>query len=491
MIEPEAHLRKTPSPGWDALLLAVLVFALLQITGLAEAGVLPDRVADVLRHPILGNILPQSGEIAMGDVGPRPGDPLGLTLNALALGLLLGYFVVDLAVAGKWQNRAKWILLIGMVLASVYLPAAKLILLRQQSGPASYTHDGGVIQTEAATQFLLAGQNPYVEDYTATPMAEWGFGRYRTALYHYPYLPWTFLFSAPFYRAGQALGHYDQRWLYLLLMAVALALAPRLATDGRAKLALVAVLGLNPIMALDLIFGQNDAFVLSWLIVSLVAWRTWQARRQGADPARWPLWLSAIAFGLACASKPTAWFFAPFYAMLLVYDRLEQQPATWKNLLQAVPDMLRRGWLALLTFALLVAPFLVWDPYALYDDVWRWSSGQGETGYQIWGWGASNFVLAFGWVSDRFAAWPFWIPELLLALPLLIWFVRRQQRTPSLYNACWHYGVLLMAFFYASRFLNENYLGYILAFLAIGIFSNWPSAPAYSPSMGGSTPGSG
>jgi hypothetical protein len=456
---------------------------------LAEAAALPTRVADVLRHPILGNIVPESGEIAMGDVGPRPGDPLGLVLNALSLGLLLGYVIVDLAVNGVRQTRLKWVLLIGLLLTTVYLPTAKLILLRQQSGPASYTHDGGVIQTEAATQLFLSGKNPYVEDYTGTPMAEWGYSRYRTALYHYPYLPWTFAFSAPFYVAGQALGSYDQRWLYLLLMAVALALSPRLATDRRAKLALVAVLGLNPIMALDLIFGQNDAFVLSWLIISLVAWRRWQARVHAGRPVRWPLWLSAVTFGLACASKPTAWFFAPFYAMLLVHDQLEQMDVSWGNLLRAVPDMLRRGWPAALTFTLILAPYALWNPYALYDDVWRWSSGQGDTGYQIWGWGASNFVLAFGWVSDRFDPWPFWVTELLLALPLLIWFIRRQQRVPTLYNACWHYGVFLLAFFYASRFLNENYLGYILAFLAIGIFSNWPAQSAYSVNSDSSASG--
>jgi hypothetical protein len=30
----------------------------------------------------------------------------------------------------------------------------------------------------------------------------------------------------------------------------------------------------------------------------------------------------------------------------------------------------------------------------------------------------------------------------------------------------------LLAFFYTSRFLNENYLGYILAFLALGWFAS-------------------
>jgi len=32
----------------------------------------------------------------------------------------------------------------------------------------------------------------------------------------------------------------------------------------------------------------------------------------------------------------------------------------------------------------------------------------------------------------------------------------------------WGYGVFLFAFFFVSRFLNENYLSYILAFLALG-----------------------
>ncbi len=56
--------RTSRPPGWDALLLALLVFALLQITGLAEQAALPNRVQDVLRHPILGNLLPPAGMAA-------------------------------------------------------------------------------------------------------------------------------------------------------------------------------------------------------------------------------------------------------------------------------------------------------------------------------------------------------------------------------------------------------------------------------------------
>ncbi len=493
---PQNSSPSPAKPGWEALLLAVLVIALVQITSFAE-GTLGTLRQDVLAHPILGNLVPPPGEEALW-----PFEPLGVLGIALALGALLLYLLVDLAAGrrqeGKglhgwtpWVPWTKWTLLLVIIATSVVGPTLKLALLRDSIGPGSYSHDGGVIQTEATLAMLFAGQNPYVEDYTETPMAVWGLPEFRTALYHYPYLPWTFLFSAPFYALGQALGFYDQRLVYLLLLAIALALAPRLfgtqriasleeepvgrdeAEQGsyrsRRGLAIVALLALNPIMGLHVIFGQNDVFVLSWIVFSLAAWRGWQRRAAVGDEraTRWR-WASAALFGVACASKPTAWFFAPFYGLLLVADERDLLLSGWRGLLRLVPKIVRRAWPALLVFGLILAPYVVDAPWHFYDDVFRWSSGAGETGYQIWGWGGSNFVLAFGGVVDRFVQWPFWITEVALAGPLLGWLVHRQQRDNTLANACWHYGLLLLAFFYASRFLNENYLGYIFAFLALG-----------------------
>lgn len=456
-------IQRPPLPGWDALLLLLLTLALVRVDSLAEAAVLPTLRQDVLSHPLLGGLLPAAGVAAMGERSPWPGEPVGLLLIALALGLAFAYLLVDLARPSRWRSRAKWILLSGVLATALFLPSLKLVLLRQQSGPASYTHDGGVIQTEATIAFLLDGRNPYVEDYTETPMAEWGFDEYRTALYHYPYLPWTFVFSAPFYLLGQAVGFYDQRLVYLLLLALALALIPRLLEGERAQLVGVMLVGLNPLMGLDVIFGQNDSFVLAWMIFSLAAWRGWRV----SGDSRWRL-LSALLFGLACASKPTAWFFAPFYGLLLLADQPERALGGWRGLVQAVPQIVGRVWPGLLVFGLLVGPYVAWDAYAFYDDVWRWSSGQGETGYQIWGWGASNFVLISGLVADRFGQFPFWLLEVAVALPLLLWFVRRQQQHNQPGPALWHYATLLAAFFYFSRFLNENYLGYLLAFFALG-----------------------
>lgn len=469
---PDRALEQSPAPhplapGWDVLWVALLVLPLLMITGFAESG-LGNRFQDVARHPLLGHLLPAAGVAAMGEIGPRPAEALGLVLVAITLGLLSLYFLVDLTGAGRWQTRGKGILLALMILSAVYLPTVKLILLDAQGPRGSYSHDGGVLQTEATIDFLLQGKNPYHEDYTQTPLATWGHPDFRTALYHYPYLPWTFLFSAPFYVMGKAVGFYDQRMVYLLLMTIALVLTPRLAPTPRAKLALTAAIGLNPLMGLDLIFGQNDVFVLCWLLFSLVAWQHW-VRHPGR--LQWALILSTICFGLACASKPTAWFFAPFYGLLLVIDQPALVNGGWRMWGALIGQILRRSMWAILVFALLILPYVVWDPFAFYDDVWRWSNGQGETGYQIWGWGASNFVLAFGWVSNRFAQWPFWRLELLCALPVLLWFLNRQRRHNALAMACWHYGVFLLIFFYSSRFLNENYLSYILPFWALGMIT--------------------
>lgn len=459
-------------PGWDVFVVALLAFALLQIVGLAEQAALPHRLQDVLRHPILGNLLPQAGYAAMGEVGPRPGEPIGLILNALTLAALIAYALFDLALTEPKRTRWKAWALAALIATAVVLPTVKLILLREASGPASYTHDGGVIQTEATIQYLLAGKNPYTEDYVNTPMAEWGFSEYRTALYHYPYLPWTFIFSAPFYLLGQAVGFYDQRIVYLLLFIAMLLAATRLTEGPSLRLALTAVLALNPIMALDVIFGQNDVFVLAWIVFALAAWRTaMQRRAAGRQGGRW-LTLSALCFGLACASKPTAWFFAPFYGLLLIADNVHLRQAGWRGLWPALPTALRRTGPALAAFLLLLLPYVIWDAESLYDDVWRWSTGQGPTGYQIWGWGASNFVLGLGLVSNRFAQWPFWIFQTVAATPVLIWFLTRQMRQNTLTHACWHYGLFLFIFFYTSRFLNENYLGYILAFLALGALAS-------------------
>ena len=470
---PSAHpvLRRL-----DALLLVVLVLARIRLDSFAEAAVLPLRQNDVARLPWLGRFLSADAVKLLAQQGTV--DPIGLLLIVGAVGCLLLYLLADEGLRGeRLRHGTKLALIWAIVLLTIFAPALKMVALRQGSGPASYCHDGGVIQTEATIEYLLQGKNPYVEDYLSTPMADWGINEFRTALYHYPYLPWTFLFSAPFKLLSvAALGWYDQRFVYLLLFGLTLLLAPRLARGRQAQLLLLMLIGLNPIMGNDVIYGQNDSFVLAWIVLSLWLWRQGQRGGRGRG---WQ-WASAAAFGLACASKPTAWFLAPFYLVLVAggaTDDLWRRPAAW----------LQRAWCnawpALAVAALLILPYLAWNPAAMVDDVWRWSNGTSHTAFQIWGWGAANLVLALGWVRSRFDFWPFWVPQLLAGAPLLGFLLWRQVRENTPGRALWGYGLFLLVFFFFSRFLNENYLGFVLACLTLGALadpaSDIETAPAH------------
>lgn len=437
--------------SFDLLILFVLVIARVRIDTLADM-VLPTRHEDVRR--LVEGWWPSGSLDLLADWLT---DPVSLMLISLAFGLVLLYFLVD-ATADRWGERLTYRLKLGLVYAIIGLlvfgKAFLLIGLRHITGPASYTHDGGVIQTEVTIQYFLAGKNPYIEDYLDTPMAEWGI-EYRTALYHYPYLPWTFLFSAPFYLLGG--DWYDQRFVYLLLFALTLGLAQALARTRREKLLAVMFIGLNPLMASDVIFGQNDSFVLFWVVLGV--WLLPRSRR-GA----------ALAYGLACASKSTAWFLAPFWSLFVLRadwgERLIPPPERWLFLLKRWWGQM---WPLLAAMAVVIGPWLLWSPGAMYDDIWRWSAGTAEHAYQIRGWGFSNFVLAGQFVPDRLAYWPFWITEIIIAAPLLLWLLWRQLRANTRGRMLYGYVALLFAFFYMSRFLNENYLGYLAAFLALAL----------------------
>jgi hypothetical protein len=440
--------------SFDVVLLFALVLARVRIDTLADRLVAQRRIELIQRIPLLGSLLPDK---SLDLLDHWMTDPISLLLISVTFGLLILYLFFDLwqGIGERGPHRAKLAVIFCIVLTTVVASSTFSVLLRHVTGPASFCHDGGVIQTEEATKYLLAGQNPYVEDYVNTPMAEWGLD-YRTALYHYPYLPWTFLFSAPFYVFSQALlGWYDERFVYLLLFLVLLAVASRLARSDTQRLCLVMVLGLNPIMGSDIIFGQNDVFVLAWIVFSV-----YLLQRGAHTP-------SLVMLGLACASKPTAWFLVPFY---LVYLLRERGLSVRGELKPLGLFLLRRAAPFVVVLVLLLAPFALWDFNAMLDDVWRWSSGTAEVPYQITGWGLANFVLALGLVESRLDYFPFWIPELLICLPLLLYLLRRQWKHNSVSSMLYHYAFLTLVFFYTSRFMNENYLGYLLAILGLAFF---------------------
>src|SRR6266498_353541 len=90
------------------------------------------------------------------------------------------------------------------------------------------------------------------------------------ALYHLTYFPFLFLVTTPFVWLFDAIGlFWDQRYLYLPAYVATLAVLPLLARRVENRLALVALLALNPQLFPFVVEGRNDFFVLLFLFAGI------------------------------------------------------------------------------------------------------------------------------------------------------------------------------------------------------------------------------
>ncbi|MCB8954097.1 MAG: hypothetical protein H6650_19000 [Ardenticatenales bacterium] len=383
--------------------------------------------------------------------------------NALLVLGMVVYVALDMAfpraeevggVVARWLYLARLTIVLLAVVMAVALPAGLNIMQRLQEGPATHAHDG-LIQTEEAVKFLLAGKNPYTEDYVNTPMADFP-GReppLTTApLYHNAYLPFLFILSLPFYKLSQAAwGWYDQRFVYLLAFFLILLLLPQFARQPRRKLALLTAFGLNFLFDFYLADGRNDVVVLAGLVLTTFLL------------LRGRITISAIILGFTLMVKHSAWFFLPFYFWYLLPDGL-----SWRGL----RNLLRQTWPMAAVVAAILLPFLLWDARAFVDDTVLYITGSGPDSFPIKGWGFSTLLLALGMIPVAESAFPFGLFELLLGLPVLFWLLRRQRGANELSNVWMGYALFSFTVQYFSRFFSDNYFIFILQALIIALFMN-------------------
>jgi uncharacterized membrane protein len=413
--------------------------------------------------------------------------PLAMSLDALLFGLLAAAYLslrfalpdlpqlapddlradtlVTLAIGGYWmldvlprRNRlmqriiwaGKYLAVLVTMAIIVVLPTILAIDQRHQTAPYRFAHDG-LLQSEAATQFVLAGRNPYGESYRNTPLEQWEFniGGVRTnpALEHYAYMPLTFVLPLPAQAFAQQLwGWFDQRWVYLLFLAMTLALSTRLASEPDKRISLLVILALNPLFVPFLVEGRNDVLSLFWLVLTLFAM---QRRR----------WLpAAVTLALGCATKQYAWFLAPFFFVYIAGQ------GTWAERWAR----LRRPAAAFLaTLAVVILPWLLWNPAAFMGDVTYFQSTPLGAGYPVSGFSAGVLLLAVGALRSPLDPFPYWLPQLALGLPLLWILLRRVQAHRDLREMLIGYGLVLFTVAFFSQFFHDNYLGYIVTVLAV------------------------
>lgn len=444
---------------------------------------------------LAGSFLLTSGQVPWG-------------LKAAATLLLLLYLVVShFGATGEESEggrrarrvyRVKLGIVLGLVLCLAVAPTLSSILTRHTEGPETNAHDG-VLQIEAAISFLVDGQNPYAVTYEDTPLGAWRWGHPypNPALYYLAYLPVMFLSGVPLWALSEAaLGWYDQRFLYLLAYVVALWAWHRLARDRTSGLIALAVVGLNPLTLPYFIEGRNDIVIVALLGLSLLA--------LSRAESRWGLPLSGVFFGIACAAKQSIWFFGPFY-LLYVWRSLRSSGGSEG---QAARVAIRR-WLLPGAFAaiLFILPFFLWSPASFLEDTVSYLSGNVEHNYPIKTRGAYGLhvLLAspgFAWLLDSLTSgplkflrplagtlkitselqpYPFWIFQTVFALPVVVLALRKQLRGNTVALALAGYALTLLVYQYFSRFLHDNYIGYIVTVWALAYLIREPLEQPVSP----------
>jgi hypothetical protein len=379
----------------------------------------------------------------------------GIVVSVIALAAIVLY-------ARAAQGRVRWILVWVAIAAIAIAPLVLAIYLRQITAPYQFIHDGA-LQTEAAIQFLYAGQNPYAEYYGATPLAQWWLpppgDSVNPALYYFVYLPAIVIVSAPFFALAHAtLGWFDERFVSLVLFAAMLWCLPRFAAASAKQRALVLCVGLNPLFVPFFAEGRNDIFVLAWLVFAVALL---QAQRE-----QW----AVIALAVACAAKGTAWFILPFFAVYVLREEMRfRVPVHWGTLIRrAGPPLM----IFALVFGALVLPFVLWNPAAFVEDIVFYPMGLTAHAYPIKSLGFGGLALAAGWIPNEYTVFPFGALQLVFGLPTLAGLMYLQIRRNTLAQMWVAYaGLGLVVGFFAHVF-NDNHLGFFLSVFAIGVLTD-------------------
>lgn len=312
-----------------------------------------------------------------GHFRPATNDFFAILVTVGTLAALAGVFY---AVAhrpslrvGTRRSLAAAGLLALTVLSGLGLWQSVTVVGSLTSGPP-YTNDGAVMDLYAAQQ-VLHHHNPYIRANivpalaaidapatTTTPLMD---GQFRGARAYpseaaiqnafnidlhdrprsippefeskYNYPAGSFLFVLPFVWAGIR----DVRFLYILaIAAVGVYLWLRMPRALR-PLAPLIVLSDVPLIALAR-GGQPDPLYGVFLMLAFAEWGT--------------PWLSPVAMGIAAGTKQLAWFFMPFYIILLV------RQYGWR-------EAIRRGSVVGVIALLINGPFILQSPSAFVTSV--------------------------------------------------------------------------------------------------------------------------
>lgn len=337
--------------------------------------------------------------------------------SALTSAVSLSYVVIATrSRLPKWINT--YVLATSLVVLSYYS------LLNIRSLP--YLVDTAAVSHYAA-EMVLQGKNPYASFDMHEALNRFGLESERATLLedgsienrlNYP--AGSFLFLAPFV----ALGLGDTRAIYLACLGV-MALALHFYARPDMKNVVVLYVVANMAMLRLTYAGLPEPL---WALPTLVAWLT--ARRR---------WSSALALGVATTIKQLAWFFAPFY-LVMVFREF------------GFRDAIRRAALILGVFAVVNLPFVVSSPVTWVQGI------LGPMADPLVPMGGGLIALSTSGVVPTFSKIAYTLIEIAALFVSLAWYFRSYRSyksagviLPTL--PLWFAWRSLLGYFYMGGFL--------------------------------------
>lgn len=367
-----------------------------------------------------------------------------------SIGLL--YLVVDTLLRPKGEKievGIKTVLLIVFVAVAVGGTTWNLIGLRNRSLDTNYISDSG-LQVELAGKFILEKENPYVKDYDATSLAKWPYadeaGRtVNPALYHNVIPPFLIIAATVGFRVfSRFFGFFDIRLVYLAAYVSVLILGFIKYKLHRRLLIFLILVCMNPLFTINLIKGTNDIVVLALLL-----WSIFFIEKKNSIAA-------AVLFGIALATKQTAWFVVPFYFLYSHYIFEKRKFFIFVGV-------------SIFVGFIFYAPFLFNNFERTFRSLifYPTSHTSGNiTTHPIEGFGFGQIIYAMGWVPSIYASFPFWILQLVIGGSTMVMLLLRQRKRMSGSTVLSSAALVTGVVWFFNRYFLESHLAYLLVLLA-------------------------
>lgn len=340
------------------------------------------------------------------------GTIVGLTgyLNIYTIGFAAVFCLIALQRARSARRELYGFLVVLVTFGSIVIMVAGRQVEARHQQPLPNNANDGIVQSVEAAKLLLRGQNPYTADFGRTafsvfPAASWDGSTDRPqprnlAFDHYVYLPLIFLIQAPLVLLSTVTGlSVDYQTLPLIFFLASLALLLLVSPSWSQRTTMLFLTIGTPFIWVYALGGYSEFIVLLPLVAAFIA----------VDRNK-PI-MGSIFFGLALATKQTAWLLLPLWLYWLWRRNraAKNSSATWR---QAAVAMGAAG--------ILILPFFLWNPGAMYDDTIRYLSGTIPMSYPISNVTLAQYLVIFGIVKSHWSPISLW-PLQLVAYVVTSW----------------------------------------------------------------------